>query len=236
MKIVKLVLLGLAISCLSSAAFADSTWNDMDGTLTSFSGVTGYYLSNAGSASSLVSVTGAGSLYDCGGGTPCNGKVSYTTGMTAGFNTSLINNIGGPATSLGNGTLKITLPGIGTGPGGLVFLGTFSDITWTYIGTCTATGCTKGEYYQWEVMGNISGTYYLPGGGTSTAKGFNVQLTTQKFTGSDPFANGTGHITGGGGAVSMGVVPESGTLILFGTGLVGIALLVRRKHFSGFAT
>jgi|HubBroStandDraft_6_1064221.scaffolds.fasta_scaffold00202_21 hypothetical protein len=231
MKISKLILFVLAIGCFSSAAFADSNWNDTDGILTSRAGTTGYFLSNAGAASHLTSVTGAGS-YDCN---PCSGsdKVSYTTGMTSGLNPSLINVlVPHDPTSLGNGTLTITMPGVGTGPNGTVFSGSFSNITWTYIGTCVAGVCAKGQYNQWEVQGNIGGTYYLPGGGTQHQMGFNVQLSTQKYFGIDPFASGTGSITGGPGGLTLGAVPESGTLILFGTGLVGIALFAKWRHAS----
>jgi PEP-CTERM motif len=233
MKMSKLVLLALAIVGFSTAAFADQQWNDIDGMLHSKVGTTGYYLTNVGSGSTITSVTGAGD-YNCN---PCVGKVAYTTGMTSGFNPSFINVLTpGVLTDLGSGTIAITLPGVGGGPGGLVFSGNFTGITWQYIGTCTAGGCATGQYYQWEIMGHVSGTYYFSDGTTHQAQGFNVQLTTMRFHGNDPFANGTGSIAGGVGGVSLGITPEPRTLILFGTGLVGIALFVRRRRPSGLQT
>jgi hypothetical protein len=244
MKAGRLLLLAVALAAFPALASATSHWSDIDGTLTSTAGATGYKLSNVGQASSITGVTGAGA-YDCAwGGTTALacGKVSYTTGLTAGLNPSLINNIGTGPTSLGNGTLTIAMNNgangfpVGSGPGGVVFTGTFTNITWSYIGTCTSTACTGGGYWQWMISGNVSGTYYLPSGQAIQVSGFNVQLTTQRFkstSGPDPFANGTGHLSGGPGGVTLGgTVPEQGTLILFGTGLVGVALVARKKLTS----
>jgi hypothetical protein len=231
----KLLLLVLSVVCFSAAAFADGQFTNSGGTLTSKAGSGGYELQLTGS--SLVNVSGAGSL-DCSGVSSCNGRVSYTTGLTSGLNPLLINNVGGsPTTFAMGGTFTISGDG-GTGPHGDIFIGTFTNATWTYVGTCTGTtSCgVAGGYYEWQLTANVTGTYYVNGQSFS-GTGATVQLTTQKMT-SDPFTNGTGRIGLSGGSTTVGRVmaPESGTLILFGTGLVGIALLARRRFSAGLRT
>jgi hypothetical protein len=62
-----------------------------------------------------------------------------------------------------------------------------------------------------------------------------VQLTVGAST--DPFCATCSKKIGisGGNANLPGVVPESGTLILFGTGLIAIVVVARRKYLSGLA-
>jgi hypothetical protein len=234
MKLSKLVLLGLAISCFSSAAFADAQFTNAGGLLTSINGGTGYYLKS--SPSPLTNVSGAGAL-DCSGKAACNGTVSYTTTLTSGLNPSLIDNVGGSPTNFApGGTFTIKGDG-GTGPGGIVFKGTFTNATWTYVGTCTGTtSCgVQGGYWEWQLSGNVTGIFY-ENGKQGTGMGATVTLSTQQFK-NDPFLKGTGTIgISSGGTTLGGIVPESETLILFGTGLVGIALFAKRRHSSGLQT
>jgi len=229
----KLLLLVLSVACFSAAAFADGQFTNAGGTLSSIAESGGYELQLTGS--SLVNVSGAGSL-DCTGADVCNGRVSYTTGLTSGLNPLLINNVGGPATALGAGGTFIISGDGGAGPHGDIFIGSFTNATWTYVGTCTGTtSCgVTGGYYEWQLSGNVTGTYYV-NGQMYTGTGATVQLTTPRMK-NDPFANGTGRLGLSGGSSTVVVTPESGTLILFGTGLVGIALLARRRFSSGLRT
>jgi hypothetical protein len=238
MKISKSALFVLAISCLSSAAFADNAqFTNAGGLLSSVNGGTGYYLQ---ATSSLTNVTGAGAL-DCSGKAACNGTVGYTTTLTSGLNPSLIDNVCATPPNcaatqfVAGGKFNIKGDG-GTGPGGLVFKGTFTNATWTYVGTCTGTtSCgVQGGYWEWQLSGNVNGIFY-ENGGQHQGMGATVTLTTQQFK-TDPFLKGTGAIgISSGGTTLGGIVPESGTLILFSTGLVGIALIARRRS-SGLKT
>lgn len=233
MKLSKLVLLAAALVCFSAAALADAEFTNANGSITSKAGSTGYSLSLTGS--SLVNVSGSPG-YDCTGlgSGGCNGTVGYTTGLTSGLNASLIDNVTGGPTTLAPGGVFTIRGDNGSGPGGLVFKGTFTNALWTYVGTCTGTtSCgVRGGYWEWQLSGNVTGTFYLPGGGKKTDVGATVTLTTQQFH-NDPFIHGTGTIGVSGGSSALGSpAPESGTLILFGTGLIGIALLARKKYSS----
>jgi hypothetical protein len=74
----------------------------------------------------------------------------------------------------------------------------------------------------YTLLGTISGTWYTG----QTVNGATTQLTFQTgpngFTGSIPLASGDT-------VIATSTVPEPGTLGLLGTGLVGLAGVVRRK-------
>jgi len=225
MNRIKMVLFAVSLVCFTSAAFADATFENSGGSLKSLNGGTGYYLQSSGSQ--LSGVNGLGAL-DCSGlasqGGTCSGLVSFTTGLTSGLAPTLIDNVGGPATVLtGPGSIKISEGG------STIFTGTFVNALWTYVGTCTGiSSCgVTGGYYEWQLSGNITGTY----SNGQPANGALVQLTTQPMK-NDPFIHGTGTIGIAGGSSTLQTVPESGTLVLFGTGLVAVALLTRRKALS----
>jgi hypothetical protein len=134
-----------------------------------------------------------------------------------------IHTVGGPLTQIGNlGTLSITAgallsgsaagggefgPGTltltGTG-GAVLFSGTFDSATW-------AKGSTIGGMVEYTLDIVLSGDR---GGSFQTAF-----FSTGDFTGQGVIGEGSTFV----------VVPEPGTMGLLGTGLVGIAGLVRRK-------
>jgi hypothetical protein len=153
------------------------------------------------SGSTLIAINGLN-----GGGliTGSNlGTLEFTTGaLQAGGSLQM----GG--TFDGGGSFTITGNGSNGVPNGVIFNGAFSgDVTWTLVTLANGT-------HNYTLTGVISG------GG---ANGSTIQLTVNTGKG---FFDGQTLISSGDTNI---VVPEPGTLGLLGTGLVGIAGLVRRK-------
>ena len=220
---VRLVILCAIALAFQSLAFADSgSFDNQGGVLTAVqvdhSGT--YQLTTTNSP--LVSVSGVTGL-TCGGnsGIPCSGGIAFKLPAAT---LAQINNVNGPALNLGAGgsfTLKEN--------GAVVFTGQFQSATWTFSGNVSTND------YQWNLMATISGTYTV-NGQTMTVTGALVQLTVASKT--DPFApGGTNRIGISGGNTNLpGVVPESGTFFLFGTGLIGIVLFARKKYCANLRT
>jgi hypothetical protein len=136
------------------------------------------------------------------------GTVSFTTGA---LSSGDLQNGG---TLDAGGTFNITGNGSNGVPNGTLFSGSFSGpVTWaiTTLGNGT---------HNYTLTGTITGT----ASGQAVA-GVTVQLTINTGMG---FFNGSTRIVGGDTTI-VGSVPEPSTITMFGTGVVGLLGLVRRK-------
>jgi hypothetical protein len=156
------------------------------------------------SGSELIAVNGLNGL---GLVTGNLGSVGFSTGALS------TGNLQQGATFAGGGNFTITGNGTGGIPNGAIFTGTFDGpVTWTLVTLANGT-------HNYTLTGSVTGTWY----NGSTVFGATVQLTIN--TGK-AFFNGTTSISSGDTNI---VVPEPGSLTLLGTGLIGLAGLLRRK-------
>jgi len=164
--------------------------------------------SNAGlslSGSTLIAVNGLDGL----------GLVTGNLGSIA-FSTAALSSgslqMGG--TFAAGGSFVVTGNGTGGIPNGVVFNGSFSGpVTWSLITLANGT-------HSYTLTGSLTGTWFTG----QTVNGAVVQLTINVGKG---FFNGSTQISSGDTNIS--VQPEPGSLTLLGTGLVGLAGILRSK-------
>jgi len=202
MNLRNLILLAILALCLPVAALADSgvDFTNSGGTLVG---------SNSGfslTGSTVIAINGLN-----GGGlvTGNLGSLTFSTGaLTSG---SL--QMGG--TFAAGGTFTITGNGTNGIPNGTIFTGTFNGpVTWTLVTLANGT-------HNYTLSGTLTGML-----GTTAANGVTIQLTVNTGKG---FFNGSTSISSGDTSIGSVVVPEPGTLSLLGTGLIGIAGVLRKK-------
>lgn len=197
----KVLLLAVLALALPMAAFASSGVDvtNAGGTLTG---------SNAGLSLTGSTIKMVDGLYGGGEDQGSNlGTFSFSTGALTGGSLKMGGTFaaGGSLSLVGNGTNGV--------PNGVIFSGTFSGpVSWTMVTLANGT-------HNYTLCGAVSGNL---GNGYATV-GVTFQLTVNTGKG---FFNGSATIPSGDTNI---VVPEPGTLSLFGTGLIGLAGVIRHK-------
>jgi hypothetical protein len=196
----KILLLAMLALALPMAAFAKDSIDFTNSGGT----LTGSSAGLSLSGSELIAINGLSGL---GLVTGNLGSLVFGTGaLTSG---SL--QMGG--TFAGGGWFDIAGNGTNGIPSGALFSGSFSGpVTWTLITLANGT-------HDYTLTGSVTGTW-LNG---ATVDGATVQLVINTGKG---FFNGSTTISSGDTNIT---VPEPGSLTLLGTGLLGLAGVVRRK-------
>lgn len=231
MKLIRVLIIAAAMACVPLIASAqtsvvftnnDGTFaydlNPADATYNELS--LGTIGNGLGSPSELTAISGLTDFgiannavpFPCG--SSCLGTVTLVTGQV----------MSGSVTSQQPGHFATFAPGgnfTAHYANGVIFSGSFSSATWTSSGVGTNT---------WNFFGTImNGTLTISGNNYTIATAVTVQLTV---TGTPPVYHqnkNTYTFSDSGGTTNFSVAPEPSTLALFGSGLIAVGLVTRRR-------
>jgi len=204
-RVLWMVLLTLALPMAAFAGNVDFSSNNPGTTLTG--GDSGLTLNGA----IINSITGLTPTQVTGANL---GSIAFSTGAFTSGNSMN----GGTFGSGGSFTITAeNIPGIANGT--TIFSGTFTCGGQNICTWVTPNATNPNGNHQYTLTGTISGTWYTG----ATVNGMVTELTVSTghayFDGSVPVSSGDVSIT----------TPEPGSLMLMGTGLVGLAGALRRK-------
>jgi len=227
-KLIRLLVLTAAVACIPLAASAQTSviFSNYDGTFvyddTSQQltlGTVNYTTGSLGAASQLVGISGLSSfgINDQSVAFPsceptCLGSLTLSTGTIA--TGSILSN----ATFNPGGTFSVSYTGLASG--NVTFTGTFASAKWI----------ENPGGNSWDFSGVITnGTLMINGSNVPIPTAVTIQFT---LTGSGAVFHKNKNaytFSDVGGYTNFSVAPEPGTLALFGSGLIAIGFITRRK-------
>lgn len=227
MKPPRLLLFAAVVASLSMTAAAQTvvTLGDTDGTFTYMAttntldlGIT----SDGGGHPDPGMLTSLQGLGPFGVPDEFGANLGSLTLMTGTVATGSISATGGSATFNPGGMFTASYMN------GVIFSGSFSSASWTQQ---TVGGVLVDTWVFSGIIMNGTLTIPLSGGGTETITGINgatVQLTTDGTPGTN-HPGGRVTFKDSGGNSNFSISPEPGTLALFGSGLIVVGILARRR-------
>jgi hypothetical protein len=231
MKFIKILVIAAAMACIPLVASAQTSvvFTNNDGTFAydlnpgdaTYNELSLGTIGNGlGSSSELTAISGltdfgipnSAVAFPCSPN--CLGTVTLVTGqVTSGSVTSQQPGHAAQFAPGGNFTAHYN--------NGVIFSGSFSSASWTSSGVGTNT---------WNFFGTImNGTLTIDGNNYTINTAVTVQLTVTGTPAVFHPNKNTYTFSDSGGTTNFSVAPEPGTLALFGSGLIAVGLVTRRR-------
>lgn len=204
------------------------TFNNHGGMLRGTSINSGQLSLNNSTLIQVSGFTGALSGFDTTGANL--GTLIFTTGSLTSGTMAPTSAQPQPSTFGPGGSFTVT----DTLNGGFTFTGTFTSASWQCVPGISCTHPTSNTWHgAWQFSGVLTNVVLTSNGQQIPINGaITFQATTLNGTASRPNANGPISFQGAGGLTNFNltVMPEPGTLVLFGSGLIGVGTLVKFRQ------